>query len=103
MNAIPTTTAAPILAIDLGKYKSVACVYDPATAQGSSPPSAPRYAEAGDALATGSSSTAYPSTPPTAYESSLDNTLPGSGQHPLAHRRRRAANSLIARQSSTTS
>ena len=34
MNAIPTTTAAPILAIDLGKYKSVACVYDPATAQG---------------------------------------------------------------------
>ena len=50
MNAIPTTTAAPILAIDLGKDKSVACVYDPATAQGSSPPSAPRYAEAGDAL-----------------------------------------------------
>lgn len=33
MNTIPTTTAAPILAIDLGKYKSVACVYDPATAQ----------------------------------------------------------------------
>ena len=29
-----TTTAAPILAIDRGKYKSVACVYDPATAQG---------------------------------------------------------------------
>ena len=50
MNVIPTTTAAPILAIDLGKYKSVACVYDPATAQGSSPPSAPRYAQAGDAL-----------------------------------------------------
>jgi transposase len=30
---IPTATAAPILALDLGKYKSVACVYDAATAQ----------------------------------------------------------------------
>jgi transposase len=27
----PTTAAAPILAIDLGRYKSVACTYDPAT------------------------------------------------------------------------
>ena len=32
MNAIPTTTAAPILAIALGKYKSVTCVYDLAAA-----------------------------------------------------------------------
>jgi transposase len=29
----PTTAPGSILAIDLGKYKSVACVYDPATAQ----------------------------------------------------------------------
>ena len=38
MNAIPTTTAAPILAIDLGKDKSVTCVYDPATIRTSDPP-----------------------------------------------------------------
>jgi transposase len=30
-SATPTTPAAPILAIDLGRYKSVACLYDPAT------------------------------------------------------------------------
>src|SRR5262245_21579561 len=29
--ATTTPTAAPILAIDLGRYKSVACAYDPAT------------------------------------------------------------------------
>jgi hypothetical protein len=28
----PIATATPILALDLGKYKSVACGYDPATA-----------------------------------------------------------------------
>jgi transposase len=30
---VALTATGPILAIDLGKYKSVACVYDPATAQ----------------------------------------------------------------------
>jgi transposase len=29
----PTATATPILALDLGKYKSVACCYDPATTE----------------------------------------------------------------------
>jgi transposase len=33
MMTTPTTAPGTIVAIDLGKYKSVACAYDPATAQ----------------------------------------------------------------------
>ena len=42
MNVLPTTTAAPILANDLGKYKNVAGLYDPATAHHRGLP-APRW------------------------------------------------------------
>ena len=128
MNAIPTVTAAPIVAIDLGKDKRVACGLSPREFRsGSSVRGRPRLAKAGNArlrkalylptltairfnpllqsffdrlvaagkpkmqavgacmrklvmLCYGVLKHRRPFTPPTAHESPLDNTLPGSAR-----------------------